>query len=57
MKIDKKIYEVKRGHGEILITKQEKRGSYIVCRMFDDDKKAQKIANEIANKMNEQNVK
>jgi len=53
MKIDKKIYEVKKGHGEILITKQEKRGSYIVCRMFDDDKKAQKIANEIVNKMNE----
>ena len=52
MAIDKKIYEVKKGHGEILITKQEKSGSYIVCRMFDDDKKAQKIANEIVNKMN-----
>lgn len=46
------MYELTKGHGEIIITKKEKRGSYIVCRMFDDDKKAERIAKEIVKRMN-----
>ena len=46
------MYELKKGHEEWLITKQEKRGSYIVCRMFDYDKKAERIAKEIVKRMN-----
>lgn len=47
-----KIYEIATGHGEIIITKKEKRGSYIVCRMFDCDGKAKREATKMVALLN-----
>ena len=35
-------WEVVKGHGQYLITEEEKEGSYIVATTFDGDEKAQR---------------
>ena len=49
--------EVVKGHSEYLIQIKEKRGTYIIAKSFDYDKKALKWANKIVNAINKQNEK